>query len=280
MRAGTPAIEAYLARIAYPGPLAPTHAVLRDLHWHHASSIPFENLDVLLGRGISLEPSAIMTKLVTDRRGGYCFEQNSLLAEMLRAIGFRVTALAARVWWGTGDTGLPPRSHMALRVECEGASYLCDVGFGGLTPVMPLAWVMDTPQATTHETYRLGLLDDGRIPGEVALQAEIGGAFLPLYSFLPQPVDAADFHIANWYVATHPASLFTREMICAMPFAEGRHVLQQLRVTRRRMGLKEENRQLAGPDDLGAILAGSFGLHLAPDEIGRLWERLPPPEKA
>jgi N-hydroxyarylamine O-acetyltransferase len=270
-------ISAYFERIGYQGPRAPTPSVLAALHWQHASTIPFENLDVLLGRGISLDPAAIAAKLVSAKRGGYCFEQNSLFADVLRALGFEVTALAARVWWGAGDAGLPPRTHMALRVDLAEGPVLCDVGFGGLTPVMPLPWHMENAQPTTHETYRLTVLAEGAAAGEIALQAEIGGAWQSLYSFLPQPVDVADFVIANWYVSTHPASLFTQEMICAMPSADGRHVLQQRRSTERRAGRRERNRQLQGPDHLATLLAETFGISLPPAEIDRLWARLPGP---
>lgn len=268
-------IGAYFERIAYGGATAPTRAILAQLHWHHASHIPFENLDVILGRGVDLAPAAIARKLVSAQRGGYCFEQNGLYLRVLRQMGFDAAAIAARVWWGWEAAGLPPRTHMALKIDLGSECYLSDVGFGGLTPVMPLRLVLTEVQQTTHEAYRLMPLEDGPAKGETVLQAFIGGAWLNLYSFLPQPIDPTDFGIANWYVSTHPQSLFTREMIVAMPFENGRRVLQQRKLTMRGRDGSETVRMLAGPDDLAEALAGMFGLALSTSEIARLWAALP-----
>lgn len=269
-------VAAYLARIGHDGPPTISAATLNVLHWRHVTTIPFENLDVLLGRRIGLDPAQIAAKLVTARRGGYCFEQNGLFLAMLRQMGFKAEAMSARVWWGKKDGVLPQRSHMTLKVEIDGAVYLCDVGFGGLTPVAPLRWEMDAPQQTSHETYRLSPLADPRVPGEIALQAEIEGGWQTVYSFLPQAVDPADFGMANWYVSTHPDSFFTQTMIAARPFGEGRHVLQDGRSTIRGRDRQENARQVGGRGDLARVLAEGFGLELPAAEIDLLWGRLPP----
>jgi N-hydroxyarylamine O-acetyltransferase len=273
-------LEAYFERIGYPGKAVATLAALKELHWRHASTIPFENLDVLLGRPVDLAPAAIAAKLVAARRGGYCFEQNGLFLAVLRRLGFAVEAFAARVWWGRSDAALPPCTHMLLKVQLAEGDFLCDVGFGGLTPVSPLRWEMNLAQATTHETYRLMMLTQGPAAGEIALEASIEGGWQRLYSFRNLAVDLADFTLANWYVATHPASFFTQAMIVAMPFADGRHVLQDLKVTTRSLERNEAVRQLADAADLGALLHGTFGLDLGRPEIERLWERLAAPSHA
>jgi N-hydroxyarylamine O-acetyltransferase len=267
-------VGAYFDRIGYGGDACATLPVLQDLHWRHVSSIPFENLDVLLGRKIDLDPAGIAAKLVTARRGGYCFEQNGLFLAILRQIGFKAEAMSARVWWGKKDGILPQRSHMTLKVDVGSEVYLSDVGFGGLTPVAPLRWEMDTPQHTSHETYRLSPLADPRAPGEIALQAEIEGAWQTVYSFLPQAVDPADFGMANWYVSTHPDSFFTQAMIAARPFSGGRHVLQDGRSTIRGRDRQENARQLRDRADLARVLAEGFSLELAEAEIDLLWGRL------
>lgn len=267
-------VDAYFSRIGYGGSAAPSLSVLNDLHWRHASAIPFENLDVILGRPVMLDPAAIVAKLVTAKRGGYCFEQNGLYLAMLRQLGFKVDALAARVWWGRDGKDLPPRTHMTLRVELDGAGYLCDVGFGGMTPVRPLRWVLDEGQATTHESYRLRQLSDGPAAGEIVLEAEIEGGWQMLYSFLPQAVDPADFNLANWYVSTHPTSFFTQAMIVARPFEDGRHVLQERKSTRRARDRSEIVRQLADGADLRNYLAETFGMGLESADLDRLWTRL------
>src|SRR6185369_9612361 len=126
-------VDAYLARIGYSGPRVPTLPVLHALTAAHTQTIPFENLDVLLGRPIDLQPDAIFDKLVRRRRGGYCFEQNGLFLHALEALGFRVRPLSARVRLDRPRDYTPPRTHMFLRVEIAGESWLTDVGVGGLS---------------------------------------------------------------------------------------------------------------------------------------------------
>src|SRR5262245_20037683 len=110
-------LDAYFRRTGYTGPREPTLATLHALTFHHATSIPFENLEMLLGRPIRLEPEAIFAKLVTARRGGYCFEQNNLLLGVLTALGYRVTPLGARVRWQIPREVTPARTHLFLRVH-------------------------------------------------------------------------------------------------------------------------------------------------------------------
>src|SRR5262249_29151135 len=132
-------LAAYLERIQYRGDPRPDVTTLHDLHLAHATHVPFENLDVLLGRPIRLDLDSLQAKIVRGRRGGYCFEQNVLLAAVLEHVGFRVDRLAARVRYRAQH--VLPRTHMLLRVEVEGRSWMCDVGFGseGLLLPMPLA---------------------------------------------------------------------------------------------------------------------------------------------
>jgi N-hydroxyarylamine O-acetyltransferase len=143
-----------------------------------------------------------------------------------------------------------------------------------MTPVSPVHWTLDVPQPTTHETYRLREMLEGPAAGEIALEAEIDGGWQRLYSFLPQAVDPADFNPANWYVSTHPASFFTQAMIVAMPFGDGRHILQERKSTRRTRDRSEIVRQLADGGDLGAHLAETFGLTPVAEDLDRLWTRL------
>src|SRR5947207_634174 len=111
-------LDAYFRRIGYAGPRAPTVEVLAAVQKHHLDAIPFENLDVVLKRPIRLDPESLQRKLVAGRRGGYCFESNGLLFHVLRAMGFRNTALAARVLFERpNEMQMPPRSHMLQRVD-------------------------------------------------------------------------------------------------------------------------------------------------------------------
>src|SRR3954463_2712152 len=127
----SPDFDAYFARIGYPGPRTPTLDVLHAITAAHAQSIPFENLDVLLGRPIELEVESLFRKLVTERRGGYCFEQNGLLLHVLGTLGFDAKPLSARVRLQRPRDFVPPRTHMFVRVEIDGEVWLTDVGVGG-----------------------------------------------------------------------------------------------------------------------------------------------------
>ena len=130
--------------------LAPKHAIgfagkpaadldtLRRLQRLHPRAIPFENLSPLLGEPVKLDPASLEDKLVARRRGGWCFEQNLYFTHVLRAIGFEVKTLAARVRWNVPAGVTTSRSHMLMRVAVEGEPYIADVGFGGLVLTGPL----------------------------------------------------------------------------------------------------------------------------------------------
>ena len=129
-------LDAYLARIGYGGSLEPTLETLRDLHRAHLLSIAYENLDIHLGRPLSLNETEIFDKLVTHRRGGWCFEMNGLFAWALRELGFAVTLLGATV--ERVGSAVRKTDHLALSVALD-EPYLCDVGFGdGLLEPLPL----------------------------------------------------------------------------------------------------------------------------------------------
>ena len=134
-------LYAYFARIGYHGERTPTLAALRAIHRLHPQAIPFENLNPLLRWPAGLNATSLERKLVREGRGGYCFEHNLLLRHVLHALGYRTTALAARVMWTAPVGVMRPRSHMLLRVEVEGDPYIADVGFGGRRPATgwPLA---------------------------------------------------------------------------------------------------------------------------------------------
>lgn len=133
-----PDLDAYFARIKYTGSRNTALETLQELQLGQLKSIPFENLDVHIGRNISPDPDAVEMKLVRNNRGGYCFEQNVLLLHVLRALGYKVTPLTARVLFGKPTDRVSGLTHILLRVECEGLSWLVDVGFGHYGPLKPL----------------------------------------------------------------------------------------------------------------------------------------------
>jgi N-hydroxyarylamine O-acetyltransferase len=147
-------LDAYFARIGYPGPRDATLATLHAIARAHVAAIPFENLDVLLGRPIDLALGALEHKLIHARRGGYCFEQNTLLLAVLGALGFAVRPISGRVRYQRPRDFTPARTHVFVRVELD-TPWLVDVGIGAMSPTAALKLELDVPQATPHEPRRL-----------------------------------------------------------------------------------------------------------------------------
>jgi N-hydroxyarylamine O-acetyltransferase len=252
-------LDAYFARIGYDGPREPTLDVLRRLHALHPAAIPFEAIDVLLGRGVDLSPAAVDAKLIAGRRGGYCFEQNGLFRRVLTALGFAVEGLIARVlWMRPADAPAPNLTHMALRVTLDGQVWLADVGFGGCVLTEPLRLVMDVTQATAHEPFRLR-----QVGRNILVEAELAGAWAPLYLAQPDPAEQADYETGNWWTSTHPSSLFRNQLLAAFTRPEARYTLMGSRLTVRPPEGAAVQRDLDAAG-LEQALAETFGLPVEP----------------
>ncbi|HLQ78568.1 MAG TPA: arylamine N-acetyltransferase [Terriglobia bacterium] len=253
-----PDLDAYFARIGYTGPRYATLEVLNAIVSDHIQSIPFENLDVLLRRPIRLEPAATFQKLVHDRRGGYCFEQNGLLLDVLCAMGFQVAPLSARVRWERPRDVTPPRTHLFLRVEIVGESWLADVGVGGLSPTAAIR--LDNSgrvQATPHEPRRI-VRDGGRLFHQVLL----GEQWCDLYEFTLEEMPPIDRELANWYTSEHPQSHFRNRLIVARAAPEGvRLTLSNDEFSIRGRDGRADSRKLNSPEELLEVLASQFNLH-------------------
>jgi N-hydroxyarylamine O-acetyltransferase len=258
-------LDAYFERIGYAGERAATLPVLRGVVAAHVCSVPFENLDVLLGRGISLEDAAVERKLVADRRGGYCFEQNSLLMRALAGLGFRVSPLSARVRLKLPREATPPRTHLFLRVEIEGRPWLADVGVGGLSPTAPVRLdLLDAEQPTPHEPRRIV-----REPGEpfprYFHQARLGDEWADVYEFTLEGMPTIDRELGNWWTSTHPASKFRQNLFAALARPDGTRVsILNREFTHRRGAEILERFDIPDADALLAVLAGRFGLRFPP----------------
>ncbi|HET8698137.1 MAG TPA: arylamine N-acetyltransferase [Gammaproteobacteria bacterium] len=253
-------LDAYFARIGYSGAREPTLHTLRALQLQHPLAIPFENLDPLLGRPVRLEPDALERKLVADKRGGYCFEQNLLLAHALRALGFTVTYLAGRVVWKRGDHDRP-RTHMLLLVQLGEDVHLCDVGFGALTLTAPLRLEPGVEQSTPHEPFRVR-----REASDYVMEARLGGEWHALYRFDLQAQRQADIEVLNYYISTHPNSHFRTRLMAARPTAHGRFTLGDNVLSRYGAGGEAERRTLGSVAELRDALALTFGIELPADE--------------
>jgi N-hydroxyarylamine O-acetyltransferase len=245
-------LDAYLERTGYSGPVEPSLDALGALHEAHLAAIPFENLDILLGKPILLELEALERKLVADRRGGYCFEQNTLFRAALEAIGFRVDALAARV--RAGATVVRPRTHMLLRVEAEGRGFLADVGFGGDGATLPLPLDVGPELWVGAAGHRLKREGEGFV-----LEGNLQGTWTELYAFTLEPQHPADFEMANWFTSTYPRSPFVSSLTAQRIQGERRAVLRNRDLTvidgggRRAATVRD-------PEHLLEILDQDFGL--------------------
>jgi N-hydroxyarylamine O-acetyltransferase len=249
-------LDAYLARIGAVRPIAPSLDALRGLHQAHAAAIPFENLDVLLGRPIRLDLASLQAKLVAGRRGGYCFEQNTLFRAALEAIGFRVSALAARVC--AGATAVRPRTHMLLRVELPEGAWLADVGFGGDGLVHPLAFDDGKQLWIGAFGHRLRREDELWV-----LQSNAGGQWGDLYAFTLEPQHQVDFEMANHFTSTWPGSPFVNNLTAQRCWPERRAILRNRELIVREAG-GERRETLRDPEHLLEILDGVFGLAFPP----------------
>jgi N-hydroxyarylamine O-acetyltransferase len=250
-------LESYFARVNYAGPREPSLDVLRALQYRHIHTVPFENLDVLLGRGIRLDMEALTAKLIGGGRGGYCFEQNGLFQRVLTALGFTVTPLAARVRWNVPDGVETGRTHMLLKVDLAEGPYIVDVGFGGLNPTAPFALVPGLAQTTSLETYRIVPWGSG-----YALEALLGEAWATLYRFTLEPQLPPDAEISNWFVSTAPNSRFVLNLTLALPAGDRRHTLFNDRFTIRHRDGHVEERTLDGVDGLAETMRRYFRLDL------------------
>jgi len=252
-------LPAYLARIGYAGPLAPTRELLTALQAAHVAAIPFEAIDVLVGEGVDLDPAAIDAKLIGARRGGYCFEQNGLFLRVLTALGFDAAGMIARVRWMLPDDAPPtPRTHQLTRVTLGDAAWLVDVGFGSAVPAAPLRLGVQGAQPTAHEPCRLVDTGDGW-----RVEADIEGVWVPLYDVDGAPAAPIDYEVGNWYTSQHPASHFRHQLIAARTTADARHALRDNRLTIRRRDGAVDQRYLTA-DAIEAVLASTFGLAARP----------------
>lgn len=254
-------LGAYFDRIGYGGAAEPNLEVLQDLMTAHTGSIPFENLDPLMGVPVDdLSPKALTDKLVHRRRGGYCYEQNGLMGYVLAEIGFRVRRLAGRVvWMQPPDAPLGAQTHTALAVTFPGSqgSYLVDVGFGGQTLTSPIRFETGNAQQTTHEPYRLNDRGDGLV-----LQALVRDEWKPLYVFGTQTVPQIDLRVGSWYVSTHPESHFVTGLMAALTTADARYNLAGRHLTVHRADGSEK----ISLDDAAAVvdvLGERFGIDVA-----------------
>jgi N-hydroxyarylamine O-acetyltransferase len=255
-------IDAYLARINYTGPRTPSYDTLAAILRGHIASIPFESFDVLLGRPIRLDPEALQAKIVTSRRGGYCFEHASLMHAALDAIGFAPVRHASRVVLFE-QRHESVRQHMFLTVAVGGATYVIDPGFGPFACPLPIP-VDGTPVPTNASTHRLS--HEGN---DWVLYVAQDGKQTPGWISTMEEEYPVDFEMMNYYISTHPASFFTRNILASAVTPEGRVNIMNQDVNLIRNGTGQSIR-LTDRKRLRSLVAQHFGFDLPELETMRV----------
>jgi N-hydroxyarylamine O-acetyltransferase len=226
-------VQSYLARVGYKGPTSPTLETLRAIHYAHLLAVPFENLDIALGRKIALDEDSFIRKIAERRRGGFCYELNGAFAALLQALGFRVTRLSARVARSDGGES-PEFDHLALRVELD-ETWLADVGFGEsfLEPLRIKPGVEQMDRAGTFRTVE-------RDRGLLVEKKQADGSWKGQYSFPFQSRRLEEFAGICEYHQRSPQSQFTQNKICSRATPQGRITLAGMKLIVTCNGEREE----------------------------------------
>ena len=263
-------LNEYLERIGVAAPVRPDLATLEAIHAAHVNAIPFEDLDPFLGRPVKLDLAGIQQKLIGNHRGGYCFEQNTLLKAALEAIGFSVTGLAGRVrWMAPPESPLGPRSHMFLKVDLPEGPRLADVGFGGFLLDSPMPFEMDVEHVTAMGTFRLA-----RAADLFWLNVKQPAGWRAAYVFNLEPQVPSDYELANWYTSTNPSAPFISTLILERLTSDRRYKLANDRfIVQTRDGVVVDERVIENAEDLGRVLEQTFRISL-PAPAGEIFARL------
>lgn len=261
-------LATYLSRIGVAGDVKANIRSLSKIQHAHRLSIPFENLDVRLGRGISVDDDAIFDKLVSRKRGGYCFEHNALLRNALREIGYIVRPLLARVWLFAVQT--PPKTHTLNLVEIDGEFWIADAGFG--SSYCPPMRLRDGEETSGRDELKHRLITDA--DHGWMLQIMIDGVYKNEFSFSLDQVADLDLAMSNHWTATAPLSRFLHSVIVNKSTDGGMVNLNNdiLIITASPKNGINENREIKLRDEreLQEALAEHFGIEISMDDAGAL----------
>ncbi|MGY6125039.1 arylamine N-acetyltransferase family protein [Paraburkholderia strydomiana] len=265
-------LDNYFERIGYTGPRAPTLEVLKAIHRLHPRAIPFENLNPLTRRAVKLDLESVERKLVDDHQGGYCFEQNALLANVLIELGFQVTPLIGRVLWGREPDAVPPRTHMVLRIDVDNEAWIADVGFGSVTLTSPVRLTPGLAQRTDLGIFRLADASHDALYLEVQARDQ---TWSRVYRFDLHPVEWIDYETSNWYTSTSPEAIFANNLIVCRVLDDTRLALLNDQLNERAAdGSIVREQRLASADELAACLHDRFGLKTGDIDLAEVFDRV------
>lgn len=248
-------LKAYYNRIGYENNAALILNTLKELQILHTQAIPFENLNPLLQIPVRLDLDSIQQKLIHQKRGGYCFEQNLLFQKVLERIGFNVTPISGRVIFNKHEDTLAPKTHMILLVHHDNNKYIVDVGFGGQAPCEPILLEPNKIQKTTHGNYRILEREDSYL-----LQVDFQGRWANLYRFTIKKTYQLDYEVANWYTATHPDSHFTKRLTVALAGKDCYFVFKDNHFRTYHSNGEIEKQILTSSEEIIKVLIEVFGL--------------------
>lgn len=248
-------LDAYFKRVGYGGDTRPSFDTLAALLHAHMAAIPFENLDVLLGRRVRLDLEAVQDKLVRARRGGYCFEHGTLFAAVLEQLAFHPVRHTARVVLLMPRTQ-SPRTHMFLTVEVEGKTFVVDPGLGALAPRVPVLLGSGAEAPAGPDTYRMV-----RDQEHWVLRAHAGARTIDCWVSTLDRDNLVDFEVGNHFTATHPASPFVNRIMMRALTSDGRITLMNRELTTWR-GDEAQVSELADRGALRSLLVEHFGFDL------------------
>ncbi len=248
-------LTGYFERIGFSGSIAPNLETLSALVELHAAAIPFENLTPMMREPVRIERLNIQQKLIYEKRGGYCLEQNLLLHWALETLGYEgMEIYAANVLLGNVAREGPP-THILISVPIGANTYIADVGLGGVTVTAPLRLRGGVEQETPHETYRL----TGGDP-DWLLEAKVGEEWRHVTVFNTAAVDADALIEMNDRV-----SVDFRDFLLAGRAVKGkRHTLRNLTAKTYTIGGDTETILLRSVQELKETLSGTFGIALPP----------------
>ena len=223
-------VKAYFKRIGLemPETIVPDSSLLKKLQFAHCTTVPYENLDIIRGIPLSLDPDDLYEKIVVRGKGGFCFELNGLFGWLLRQLGYEVTDVAAR--YLRGESTIPMRRHRVLIVKAVDGLWCGDVGIGEVCPRYPLRLEEGLEQTQFDECYRF---DKDPFLGWV-LMDKYHGEWRRFYSFTEEPQLDVDFIAPTFYCEKHPDSPFSPDEMFSLKTAEGRltldgHVYKEFR---------------------------------------------------
>lgn len=245
-------IDNYLKRISYQGPKQPVLETLQALHLAHLLTVPFENLDIHYGRQILLDDEALWTKIIEQRRGGFCYELNGMFAWLLRSLGFDVSLHSANVANAAGEYS-PDFDHLALLVHLD-ENWLVDVGFGESFR-LPLVLQPARIQEQKWGNYRF------ERDGEYWIVQEWDEKWRPAYRFTLQPYHLSDFAERCIYHQTSPESHFRQKRICTLATPSGRITLSNQCLITTTYG-KRTKQMLNSEEECTRVLAQQFGVEI------------------